>query len=65
MAYVSNGHDLAHKLLAGQLLDGLGSTFRVHHHDESESTRVLGVRVIHDRRLVDLERTGRSDISGK
>ena len=65
VAYVSNGHDLAHKFLAGQLLDGLSSTFRVHHHDESESTGILGVRVVHDGGLVDLEIVIRSDVSGK
>jgi hypothetical protein len=52
--YVSDSHDLAHELFAGQLGDGTSGTFRVHHHDESESTRVLGVRVVHDRGLVDL-----------
>lgn len=46
---------LAHKLLVVEFGDGLHGVIVGLHHDETEASRLLGVRVVHDGSLVNLE----------
>lgn len=52
--HVHDGDDLAHELLLVEHLNGSDSLLRGLHHHETEASRLPGVRVVHDRGLVDL-----------
>jgi hypothetical protein len=49
-----NSDTLAHELLVVEFSNGLHGVIVGLHHDETEASRLLGVRVVHDGSLVNL-----------
>ena len=52
--YKLDSNTLAHELLVVKLGDSLHGVFVGLHHYETKASRLLGVRIVHDGRLVNL-----------